>query len=202
MGEDALAKFTQHRRVEAGIGERQVQRILPGDVERDGEGSCAVGQILKRLENQDEREQNRRERGLAIFGIEVGEVRVVELLEQHIADEAIDRIFVEHWTDQRLGIGRDRLGWLGFEAHSAPRSVDHAAESILRRMSSSARRKGRLVVLWVEVGETVIKKLVEQHLADELVDRILGEEIVDQGSRGLGNGARLLWFETHGEPPL
>lgn len=120
-GEDALAEAAQHRGMEAGIAERQVQRVFPGDVEGDIERRRAVGQILQRLKDADKGQQHRRQCRLAVVGIQVSEFLVVELVKQHIANETVDRSFIKHRADQRRGIGRDRHGRLWFEAHGAPR---------------------------------------------------------------------------------
>jgi hypothetical protein len=53
----------------------------------------------------------------------------------------VDGVLVKHRTDQRLGIGRDRLGQLWFEAHGAPRPACNSADSILRRVSSRVRHR-------------------------------------------------------------
>jgi len=95
---------------------------------------------------------------LAVLGIQIGEVLVVELVKQDITDEAVDRILVEQRADQRLGVGRDRLRWLGFEAHRIPprKQLIYAAwyhsASYRRAMSGFTKNYGARRLCFVQGG--------------------------------------------------
>jgi uncharacterized protein with von Willebrand factor type A (vWA) domain len=97
--EQALAKLGDHILVEAGVIQREVQRVFPIQPEAHVIRRLAVGAALQALEDQHEGEEGRRDRRAAGRGVEVGEVRVVEAVEEHVADEAVDGSLVEHLPD-------------------------------------------------------------------------------------------------------
>jgi hypothetical protein len=58
-----------------------------------------------------------------------------------------------------------------------------------------------LAVCGIQISEILVAELVEQHVADELVDRPFGKEVVDQGHGRRWNRTRREWFEAHRTPP-
>ena len=58
-------------------------------------------------------------------------------------------------------------------------------------------RDARLAVAGLQIGKVFVAELVEQHLTDELVDRVLGEQVFRKRDRGIGNGMRCNRFEAH-----
>jgi hypothetical protein len=91
----AVAEVAQNAEVEAGVVEREVQRVLPSEVGEHCVGSATVGLIFERLEHEDEGEQNGRGSRAAFDVIQVGEILVVVELEQRVAEEAVGTRFWE-----------------------------------------------------------------------------------------------------------
>ena len=130
-GDAAERVVAEHGRA-GRVGERGTPPHCSGSARKR---PCGGWTGLPGAENGDKRQQHARDAELPTVRLETGEVLIVELLEQHIADEAVDGVLVELRADQRLGVRRDRLGPLRFEAHNAPRSVDNSPVSILRQAS-------------------------------------------------------------------
>src|SRR5690606_22452877 len=113
-------KLDQHGVVEAGVAQWQMQRVLPGDAVLQREHRVAVGEILQILEDGDKGEQHRREGRLTNNRVEVGELLVVELLVEYIADEAVGAVGVEQRSPDPSSIFGHRTRRLWFEAHTPP----------------------------------------------------------------------------------
>jgi hypothetical protein len=95
-------------------------RGLPGTAALERDHRVAVGRVFELLEDGHKREDDRRDAGLAVGGIEVGERSVVELLVQHIADEAVGAGGVEQVGADAPSLLRHRARRLRFEANGAP----------------------------------------------------------------------------------
>lgn len=100
-----------------------MEGVLPGAAVLERERGIAVRQVLKVLEDGDKGEQHRREGRFAVIGIEVGEVLIVELLVEHIADEAVGAVGVEERGADPPGLLGHRARWLRFEATYATAGV-------------------------------------------------------------------------------
>ena len=94
-----------------------MQRIFPIEAEAQTIDGFPVGQVFEGLEDRDEGKQHWRDTRLAVLGIEVGEVLVVELVEEHIADELVDFAIIKEICYQGGSRFRNAMRRLGFEAH-------------------------------------------------------------------------------------
>lgn len=72
----AGAKVAEHGGIKAGVSQFEGQGILPVNARTHRVGGLAVGQVLGKLHYGDERELGRSLGGSAVFGEEVGKVRI------------------------------------------------------------------------------------------------------------------------------
>lgn len=81
----ARAELAQHRAVEASIGKRQAEKILPVDPTPDGIGRLAIRQLLRELQQGHQRQAPWGLGRLAPGREEVGEAGVVEYRAKPVA---------------------------------------------------------------------------------------------------------------------
>ena len=120
VAEQALAEVAQYSGIEPIGVEGQVQGILPLQVNLDRLGGLAVGQVLQRLEHQHQCDQHRRDRRATLFMVQVGEVLVVVVLVEQVADQLVGVIGGEMLLAPGSHFRRHGARRLGLQAHGAP----------------------------------------------------------------------------------
>src|SRR4051794_21673942 len=76
--EQSAPELAQDAVVEAGVGQIERQQVLPADPATDRLGRLAVAQPLAELHERDQRQPPRGIGRLAEYGVEIGEVAILE----------------------------------------------------------------------------------------------------------------------------
>ena len=95
MFQQALAKLTQHREVEAFVGQFQAEGIFPVNAGAHRIGSLTVREVLGELHDADQCQPPGGISRLTVGRIEVGELVVGEERAQHIAHLHVDIAFAK-----------------------------------------------------------------------------------------------------------
>src|SRR6266511_2184150 len=133
MLEQALAKLAQHTGVKAVVVEWQVQGKFPIQARAYGVCRAAVGQIFEMLEHRHERDGDWRERRFALDMVQVGEVKVVKLGIERLADQAVGAVGCK-----MVGTPGGDFGWhlarrLRLYTHRAPPTMTFCLSLIVAR---------------------------------------------------------------------
>jgi len=127
----ARPELAQHRAVEAGVGERQAEEILPVDPAPDSIGRLAIRQPLRELQQGHQRQAPWRLGRLALGREEAGEAAVVEDRAEPVAQAQQQVAARERQTRDMGRVVRNRQRRRRAQAHGQPRMAQGEAPSTL-----------------------------------------------------------------------
>ena len=122
--QQAVPEFTQHRKVEARIGQLETQQILPVDARADGLGRLAIGQVFPKLHDRHQRQPPGGQARLAPRGEQGGKVLVLKDGPEGIPEGQIGMAFGKGGTGHTGGFFRHRLDDVRVERHDRRPSAD------------------------------------------------------------------------------
>ena len=127
----ARPELAQHRAVEAGVGERQAEEILPVDPAPDSIGRLAIRQPLRELQQGHQGQAPWRLGRLALGREEAGEAAVVEDRAEPVAQAQQQVAARERQTRDMGRVVRNRQRRRRAQAHGQPRMAQGEAPSTL-----------------------------------------------------------------------
>ena len=93
MSEQASTEVSKHAGVKGLSIEGQVEGVLPVEPRGDSAHCCSIRPVFEALKDGDEGKQDRGNGGLALSMIEVGELLIMELLVETVADQAVGAVW-------------------------------------------------------------------------------------------------------------
>ena len=108
-GQEAVAKFAEHRKVKAGIRQGESEQVFPVNTSPHRLGGLAISEMFVELHNSDECQTPGREARLALQREAGGKVVVLEDRPEGIPQEQVRIAFGEGGTGHTGGFFRHRL---------------------------------------------------------------------------------------------
>src|SRR5215211_345028 len=178
----ARAELAQHRAVEAGVGERQPEEILPVDPAPDGIGRLAIRQTLRELQQGHQGQAPWRLGRLALGREEVGEAAVVEYRAEPVA-QAQQQIAARERQPRDMGrVVRYRQRRRRAQAHGQPRWLRRGPVNARLPRSVAFRQQGRKCGrTWNLITRTIVPLTWQPQLAPS------GTPDFGDSNFGLGN---------------
>src|SRR4051812_41921946 len=110
-----ISKLTEHAEVKARVGQLEAEQVLPVDPRSNRLSRLSIAQALAELHQRDQGQAPGWTGRLALLGIEVGEVAILEDRPERITQGEIGAAFGKGGASDAGGLfghGRDRLLWV------------------------------------------------------------------------------------------
>src|SRR5215207_8941062 len=114
-GQKTVSKLAEHAEVKAWVGQLEAKKVLPVDPRPDRLSGLSIAQALAELHQRDQGQPPRWTGRLALLGIEVGEVAILEDRPERVAQGEIGAAFGKGGASNAgslFGHGRERLLWV------------------------------------------------------------------------------------------
>src|SRR4051812_39557479 len=114
-GQKTVSKLAEDTKVKARVGQLEAKKVLPIDPRPDRLSGLSIAQALAELHQRDQGQPPGWTGRLALLGIEVGEVAILEDRPERVAQGEIGAAFGKGGASDAgglLGHGRDRVLWV------------------------------------------------------------------------------------------